>query len=92
MEWTTIKKKVKLILDKDQELRNDMNKIIIAFWNDELTILKKKLEEISLIQFHEMLISGYLTPPEMIIRAVNQLRMESPRYRTHSWLQTIGKK
>lgn len=92
MEYLITKKKVKLILDKSEGLRDDINRIVIAYWNDELTIQKKNIESLPFSKFSEMLLTGYLTPPEMIIRAVNQLRIEYPKYRAYSWLQTIGKK
>lgn len=92
MEYTITKKKVKVILDKNEGLRNDINKIVIAYWNDELTIQRKNIEALPFSEFSEMLLNGYLTSPEMIIKAVTKLRMESPKYRGYSWLQTIGVK
>ena len=92
MEYLITKKKVKVILDKNEGLRDDINKIVIAYWNDELNIQRKNIEALPFSKFSEMLLNGYLTSPEMIIKAITQLRMESPKYRGYSWLQTIGVK
>jgi len=88
MKLKQVKSRVKALLTKYPNLRDDKNMTVVAIWQDDL---KGNERNISAYSFMERLVQGKVSDPENIRRNWQKLQQTHPELRGKKYIERHSK-
>lgn len=85
--YALTKRKVLLYLQKDEHTRDEDEKLVCAYWMDELLEGNQKASHMTAVEFLNFYRSGMLTPAEVITKAKKELQDRHRNLRGQLWLK-----